>query len=157
VTGTMTMERLAEAIEAVVRPVAHAYGLTVVDVDVRGGARRQVVRIFIDKPGGVGIDDCQRLSGEVGDLLDVENLVTGSYDLEVSSPGLDRELRKEREFVWAVGRKVRLWTRELVDGRREFVGQLVEVGEGYLGLVDPDGSRRVPRALVTKARLSEER
>ena len=156
-TGTMTMERLAEAIEAVVRPVAHAYGLTVVDVDVRGGARRQVVRIFIDKPGGVGIDDCQRLSGEVGDLLDVENLVTGSYDLEVSSPGLDRELRKEREFVWAVGRKVRLWTRELVDGRREFVGQLVEVGEGYLGLVDPDGSRRVPRVLVTKARLSEER
>jgi ribosome maturation factor RimP len=157
VTVAMTTERLAEAIEAVVLPVAHAYGLTVVDVDVRGGARRQVVRIFIDKPGGVDIDDCQRLSREVGDLLDVENLVTASYDLEVSSPGLDRELRKERELVWAMGRTVRLWTREPVDGRREFAGQLVEVGEAHLGLVDPDGSRRVPRALVTKARLCEDR
>ena len=155
-TVAMKTGGLAEAIEAVVLPVARAYGLTVVDVDVRGGPRRQVVRVFIDKPGGVGIEDCHRLSREIGDHLDVENLVAGPYDLEVSSPGLDRELRKERELAWAVGRRVHLWTREPVDGRREFVGQLVDVGETSLGLAGPDGSSRIPRALVTKTRLEME-
>lgn len=148
---------LAEAIEAVVTPVADGHGLTVVDVDVRGGGRRQVVRIAVDRPGGVGIDECQRLSRELGDLLDVEDLVRGPYDLEVSSPGLDRELRKEREWRWATGRLVHLWTREPVDGRRELVGRLAGVGETHLDLESPEAPPlRVPRALVTKARLEVE-
>jgi len=144
---------LAEAIEAVVTPVARAHGLTVVDVDVRGGGRRQVVRVFVDRSDGVGIDDCQRLSREIGDLLDVEDLLSGPYDLEVSSPGLDRELRKEREWRWAIGRRVRMWTREPVDGRRELVGRLVEVGETDVSLAADPAPTRVARGLVTKARL----
>jgi ribosome maturation factor RimP len=147
---------LAEAIEAVVLPVVQAHGLVLVDVDVRGGSRRSMVRLFVDKAGGVTIDDCQRLSEEVGDLIDVSNLVPGSYDLEVSSPGLDRELRKEREFRWATGRVVRVWTREPVDGRRELLGRLVAVDEEALTLAEVSGPRRLPRALVTKARLEME-
>jgi ribosome maturation factor RimP len=102
------------------------------------------------------VGECQDLSYEVGDLIDVANLVPGSYDLEVSSPGLDRELRKDREFRWASGRAVRVWTREPVDGHREISGQLVAVDEGDLTLATLDGSRRVPRNLVTKARLEVE-
>ena len=147
---------LAEAVEAVVAPVADTHGLTVVDVDVRGGGRRQIVRVAVDRPGGVGVEDCQRLSREIGDLLDVEDLVRGSYDLEVSSPGLDRELRKEREWRWAIGRRVRMWTREPVEGRREMVGRLVEVEATYVGLAGPPAPIRVLRALVTKARLEVE-
>ena len=148
---------MVEAVEDVVLPAVREHGLTLVDLEVRGeGARRAVVRVYVDKPGGVGIDDCQRLSGEIGDLLDVSQLLTRAYDLEVSSPGLDRELRTEREFRWAVGRRVRLWTREPHDGRREFVGRLMDVGEACLTLAEAAGSCQVPRALVTKARLEIE-
>jgi hypothetical protein len=84
------------AIEAVVLPAIEAHGLTLVDLEVRGNGRRVAVRLYVDKPGGVTISDCQQLSHEVGDLIDVSNLVRSSYDLEVSSPGLDRELRRDR-------------------------------------------------------------
>jgi ribosome maturation factor RimP len=145
-------EPLAEAIEAVAAPVIAAHGLTLVDVDVARG-RRTALRFFIDKPGGVGVDDCQRFSREIGDLLDVSALIPGSFDLEVSSPGLDRELETERELRWAVGRRVHVYTREPVDGRREFVGRLEEVGEAFLTLAEMADRYRVPRAFLTKARL----
>jgi ribosome maturation factor RimP len=147
---------LAGAIETLAGPVLAAHGLTLVDVDVAGGPRT-VIRFFIDKPGGVGLDDCQRFSREIGDLLDVANLVPESFDLEVSSPGLDRELKKDREFHWAVGRQVHAFTREPVEGRREFIGRLDEVGEGFLTLAEAAGRRQVPRALLTKVRLEVER
>lgn len=152
----MEPHALSEAIEEVVAPVIREHGLTLVDLDVRGGGRRTLVRFFVDKPGGVGIDDCRRFSEEVGDLLDVSSLVRGSYDLEVSSPGLDRELKKERELRWALGKRVRAWTREPVDGQRELVGRLEEVGEAVLTLAEAAGVRQVPRALLTKVRLEVE-
>ena len=147
---------VVEAIEALAAPVLESHGLTLVDVELAGGGRRSVLRFYLDKPGGVTIDDCQRFSREIGDLLDVEDLVRGSFDLEVSSPGLDRELKKDRELAWAVGKDVRAWTRELVDGRREFVGRLLEVGEAFLTLAEAAGRRQVPRALLTKVRLEAE-
>ena len=146
-------QALTDAIEAVAMPVVRAHGLTLVDVDVRRGGRRAVVRFFIDTPGGVTIADCQRFSEEIGDLLEVANVFPQSYDLEVSSPGLDRELRKDRELHWAMGKRVRVWTREPVDGHLELVGQLVEVGETFLTLGEVAGRRQVPRAWLSKVRL----
>ena len=154
-TGT-DLAGVETAVETVVLPAVQAHGLTLVDLDVRGNGRRVAVRIYVDKPGGVTVSDCQQLSHEVGDLIDVSNLVRTSYDLEVSSPGLDRELRKGRELRWAVGRLVRVWTREPVDGRRELSGRLTLVDEAALTLATPDGPHRVPRDLVTKARLEVE-
>jgi ribosome maturation factor RimP len=114
------------------------------------------VRVYVDKPGGITVGDCQQLSHEIGDLIDVSSLVPGSYDLEVSSPGLDRELRKDRELHWAAGRLVRVWMREPVDDRREISGRLVVVDPVALTVVTAEGSRRIPRTLVTKARLEVE-
>ena len=148
-------QSLTEAIEKLAAPVVQAHGLTLVDLELAGG-RRMVLRFFIDKPGGVGIDDCQRFSREIGDLLDVADLLPGSFDLEVSSPGLDRELETDRELRWAVGKRVRGWVREPVDGQREFVGRLIEVGEAFLTLAEAAGRRQVPRALLTKVRLEVE-
>lgn len=146
-------ERL-NRIEDAISPVAEAHGLMVVDLDFRREGRRWVLRVFVDKPGGVGIADCQRLSHELGDVLDVTGLIDASYDLEVSSPGLDRELRKEREFRWAMGRSVRCWVREPVDGQREFSGELVEVTGERLVMAGADGRAvDLPRQLVTKVRL----
>jgi ribosome maturation factor RimP len=147
----------AEAIEGLAAPVLRAHGLTLVDLGYHGSGRRWILRFFVDKPGGVTIEDCQRFSREIGDLLDVSDLVPGSFDLEVSSPGLDRELKTDRELAWAVGRDVRAWTREPVDEQREFTGRLLDLDEAFLTLADAAGRRRIPRALLTKVRLEAER
>ncbi len=113
-----------------------------------------MLRLFVDKPGGVSVGDCQAASRETGDVLDVSGLIEPAYDLEVSSPGLDRELKKDREYAWATGKEVRCWVREAVDGRTELSGRLVAVSTATLSLAEPDGStREVPRGLVTRARL----
>jgi ribosome maturation factor RimP len=156
VTTRTDLASVETTVETVVLPAIQALGLSLVDLEVRGNGRRTTVRIYVDKPGGVTIDDCQGLSREVGDLIDVADVVSGSYDLEVSSPGLDRELRRDREFRWATGRLVRLWTRDPVDGRRELSGRLLLVDEATVTLATSDGPRSVPLSLVTKARLEVE-
>jgi ribosome maturation factor RimP len=143
-----------DRIEAVVTPVLAAHGMSLVDSEWRREGRRWVLRLFVDKPGGVGIADCQALSREVGDVLDVAGLIEPSYDLEVSSPGLDRVLRKDRELAWAVGRDVHCWVTEPVEGRLEFSGKLLAVSPTELTVEEPEGRRcEIPRRLVTKARL----
>jgi len=143
-----------DRIEAVVAPVLASRGLDLVDTEWHREGRRWVLRFFVEKPGGVGIQDCQSFSREAGDVLDVSGLIEPSYDLEVSSPGLDRVLKKERELRWAVGRDVHCWVGEPVDGRTEFAGRLVDVSPAVLMLEEGAGTRReVPRRLVTKARL----
>ena len=136
-------------IEDVIAPVVRQHGLMLVDVEWRGDRRRGILRVFVDKAGGVGIDDCGRLSREIGDLLDAERVIEQAYDLEVSSPGLDRQLRKDREFQWALGKPVRCW----LTGGAEHHGTLTEVAPERL-VLDRDGERvELPREGVTKARL----
>lgn len=155
-SGTQEDRTLADRIEALASPVARGHGVTLVDVDLRRGGRRTALTFVIDKPGGVTLADCQRFSEEVGDLLDVADLIPESYDLEVSSPGLERELRKERELQWAVGRRVRVFTREPVAGRRELVGRLVAVDERALSLAEGEAPLAVPRGVVARIRLEME-
>ncbi|HME92651.1 MAG TPA: ribosome maturation factor RimP [Methylomirabilota bacterium] len=141
-------------IEAVVLPVLASRGMSLVDSEWQREGRRWVLRLFVDKPGGVGIADCQAFSREAGDVLDVSGLIEPSYDLEVSSPGLDRVLKKDRELRWAIGRDVHCWVSEPVDGRMEFSGRLAEVSTAVLMLEEMPGARReIPRRLVTKVKL----
>jgi ribosome maturation factor RimP len=136
-------------IEEVVQPVLLDHGLTLVDLEFRPRRPRGVLRLFVDKPGGVGIDDCQRVSREVGDVLDASALIEEAYDLEVSSPGLDRQLRKDREFRWAVGKRVRCW----LAGGEEVRGRLVGIDGGFLVLEQNGGETKLDRASITKAKL----
>jgi len=139
-------------IEEVVQPVLRDHGLTLVDLEWRAHRPRGVLRVYVDKPGGVGIEDCQRASRELGDVLEASALIEEGYDLEVSSPGLDRQLRKDREFRWALGKRVQCW----VAGGQEFRGRLVDVDAARLTL-DHDGERvEVARERVTKAKLEAE-
>jgi ribosome maturation factor RimP len=140
-------------IEGVVQPVLRDHGVMLVDLEWRPRRPRGVLRLFVDKPGGVGIDDCQRLSREVGDVLDASALIEEAYDLEVSSPGLDRQLRTDREFRWATGKRVRCW----LAGGQEMRGRLVGVDGGQVVLEQDDGTEaKLDRASVTKARLDVE-
>jgi len=141
-------------LESAVMPVLESYALTLVDSEWQREGRRWVLRLFVDKTGGVTVGDCQAVSREAGDVLDAAALIEPAYDLEVSSPGLDRELKKEREFAWAVGRDVRCWVLEPVAGRRELCGRLLAASESALTLAGAGGeTTEVPRALVSKARL----
>lgn len=137
-------------IEEVVQPVLLDHGLTLVDLEFRPRRPRGVVRLFVDKPGGVGIDDCQRVSRELGDVLDASGLIEEAYDLEVSSPGLDRQLRTDREFRWATGKRVRCW----LAGGQEVRGRLLGIDGGLL-VLEQDGGEQVKldKASITKARL----
>ena len=139
-------------IEEAVAPVVADHGLQLVDVDWRELRPRGLLRLYVDKPGGVGIADCERLSREIGDVLDAAAVIEGGYDLEVSSPGLDRQLRKEREYRWAVGRRVRCW----LSGGAEVHGRLTAVTPDRL-VLDREGEPvELERADVTKARLEAE-
>jgi ribosome maturation factor RimP len=148
-TGTMQDDERIAQMEEVLLPVLGDHGLELVDIDWRPQGPRAALRVYVDKPGGVGIADCERVSRELGDVLDAAALIPGAYDLEVSSPGLDRQLRKEREFHWAIGKRVRCW----LAGGRELRGRLTEVTPERLVLEHEGERTEVPRADVTKARL----
>lgn len=140
------------AIERLVQPVVLAHGLTLVDVEWRRHRPRGALRLFVDKPGGVAIADCERLSREIGDVLDAASPIDTPYTLEVSSPGLDRLLRTEREFRWAEGKRVRCW---LADGRE--VRGLLRAADAERLVVEEDGAAvEIPRGELTKARLEPE-
>jgi ribosome maturation factor RimP len=139
-------------IEEVILPVLRDHGLELVDLEWRPHRPRAALRVFVDMHGGIAIGHCERVSREIGDLLDVSGLITQAYDLEVSSPGLDRQLRKDREYHWAVGKRVRCW----LTGGNEVHGRLAEVTDERL-TIEQDGQRvELSRADITKARLDAE-
>jgi|SRR5947209_6434855 len=115
--------------------VASMNGVEVVDVEMLGGGKSRALRITIDKPEGVTHEDCANVSREVSTILDVEDAVPGpSYTLEVSSPGLDRKLQRPEEYQRFTGSRIKLMTREPVNGNRHFEGRLESFSDGKLTL-----------------------
>jgi ribosome maturation factor RimP len=124
-----------EKVREIVERVAESSGLEVVDVELHGGVKARVLRIYIDKPGGVTHEDCGNFSREVGTIFDVEDAVPGgSYMLEVSSPGLDRRLSTPDDYHRFIGSLVKLMTRDPINGNRHFEGRLKAVHDGRLSL-----------------------
>ena len=124
-----------EKVREIAERVAQSSGLEVVAVELHGGGKARMLRIYIDKPGGVTHEDCSGFSREVGAIFDVEDAVPGaSYLLEVSSPGLDRELSKAEDYERFTGSLVKLMTREPVNGNRHFEGRLKGLRNGCLSL-----------------------
>jgi len=124
-----------DRVRSIVDRVAASSGLEVVEVELRGGGKSRMLRITIDKPGGVTHEDCANLSREAGTILDVEDVVPGgSYLLEVSSPGLDRPLLRPADYQRFVGSLVKLKTREPVDGSRHVEGRLQSFQDGKITL-----------------------
>ena len=115
--------------------VATALGIEVVDVELRGGGKARTLRITIDKPEGVTHDDCALVSHDVSTILDVEDAVSGaSYTLEVSSPGLDGKLVRPEDYQRFTGSRMKLMTRNPVNGNRHFEGRLQNFADGRLTL-----------------------
>jgi len=132
--------------------------IEIAEVDIRGAGRSRLVRVYIDKPGGVTHGDCELISTKLGQLLDEEDAVPGaSYTLEVSSPGIERRLNKPRDFERVVGQKIKLTTLQPVEGRTSLEGKLDQVANGSLEVeLAPGHLVQIPLQQVRKANLKFE-
>lgn len=145
----MTSDELAELIG----PTVERLGFELTDLEVKLGGRNGVVRLFIDQPAGITLDDCEKVSLAVSALLDVEDPVPGHYDLEVSSPGVNRKLTKPEHFTRFAGEVVKVEMRFPIDGRKRFRGQL-KAADGENIEVEVDGVLySLPLATIDTARL----
>src|SRR5581483_8514718 len=132
----MSKEAIVNQISEIAERVGAPEGIEVVDVELLGAGRARLVRIYIDKPGGgVSHKECEFISQQVGAILDVEEVVPGdSYTLEVSSPGLERKLKKPRDFERFVGQKAKVVLREPVENQRRWEGTLAGFSDGVVAL-----------------------
>lgn len=139
-------------------PLAGALGVSLVRVRYQGTRTSGTVRLTIDKPGGVTLDDCTRLSRALGHALDVEEPIDHRYTLEVSSPGLDRPLEDPRDFEQAVGRLARVKTHSSWDGPRLLIGRLQGVTPEAVRIAEGESGREwsVPWEGIAQARLEVE-
>ena len=144
-----------EKIREMAGRVAASEGLTLVDVELKGGRTNQLLRIYIDKPEGVSHADCALVSEQMSTLLDVEDLFPSHYTLEVSSPGLDRKLVKAGDYEYFTGRKARLVLREpQPDGNRVVEGRLAGLEDGRVRLeISGSQMRLFDLASIAKSKL----
>lgn len=147
-----------EIVSAIAERVAVRLGLELDHVEVSTHPKNSFIRVYLDKEGGVSLEDCQKASAEIGTILDVEDPMPGHYTLEVSSPGLDRPLRGERDYERYRGRAVRIHTYAPFEGRRDFIGKLLGLEDGVVRVEDKDLAAvvEVPLAQIAKARLEVE-
>ncbi len=140
-------EEIERRVEEILTPILDRKGYVLVDIEFKGAGRRQILRIFIDRrEGGITVNECARVSDELSLILDVEDFISGPYILEVSSPGLDRILKKDREINWAIGKNVRVVTLE-----GEFRGRLIDNLEDRIIVDDTE----IEKSKILKIQLNE--
>jgi ribosome maturation factor RimP len=154
--GLENMQMTRADLRKLLEPGVSAMGFELVDVEMAGSHHSPTLRVYIDSPRGVNVDDCAKVSRQLSALLDVEDPLPGQYTLEVSSPGLDRPLVKPEDFRRFVGETVKVKMQQPVLGRRNFSGRLVEVAADHvvvevdkeifnLAFDDMERARLVPR------------
>jgi ribosome maturation factor RimP len=135
----------------------HESDMEMVDLEFQFESGRWTLRIFIDKEGGVTVDDCANVNKELGYLIEAKNIIDYHYVLEVSSPGLNRPLKKEKDFIRSIGKMVKLKLSRPVNKRSKFIGRLTNVREGMISLLVDDGSLvELPLKEIDKARVKYE-
>ncbi len=151
--------KLDPRVSEIIESVTTREGMEFVHAEMTGG-KTPVLRVYIDKPGGVTLDDCVAVSQRVSLILDVEDVIPQQYTLEVASPGLDRGLYKEADYERFAGLPARVRISEAIDGQRNFHGLLIGLDrEGDVAAVieEPDGRRRrLPLANIVKANVEIE-
>ena len=144
---------VAQSVMELIEPGLLANGLELVDVEFKKEGQNWVLRIYIDSEGGITLADCQKVSRLAGDLIEVEEVIEPVYTLEVSSPGLNRVLKKEKDFLKYSGKKIYVQCHAPMDGRKKFTGILTGFIDQSIHL-ELDGQRyTIPLSLVAKANL----
>lgn len=136
--------------------VAEGQGVEVIGVNLLGSWNRMLLRVTIDKDGGVTLDDCEKFSRNLGSLLEIEDPVQSAYTLEVSSPGLDRPLTTLKDFEGNIGRLVRVITKEKIDNQNFFLGRIIGVVGNIIRLSIDKEEREIFFENISRARLEIE-
>ena len=158
------MAQVTEQIEKLIQPLLEDLGCELVDLEYQREQRGWVLRFFLDKVGGINLDDCAMASREISSLLDVENVITTAYSLEVSSPGIERPLKKPEDFKRFSGQLAKIKTLDSIDpdasgkNRKTFIGTLsgLEGDEILLILKNTTDAIRIPLQQIDKANLKYE-
>lgn len=150
-------EAVVDEIKTVIQPILSSMGLELVDIEHKQGAGRVLLRIFIDKEQGLTIQDCEDASVYLGRALDVEDVMATPYILEVSSPGLDRPLKKREDYDRATGKKVRIKLQNAISGQWVMVGRLANVLPDGISFESSEGGcQEIPFENIRNARLEVE-
>ncbi len=136
-------EEYEQKTEKLLQPIIEANGFELVDVEYVKEAGSWYLRAYIDKPGGITVDDCEIVNRELGDRLDQDDFIEDSYILEVSSPGLGRPLKKEKDFLRNQGGEVEIRTYRMIDGLKEFQGILKAWDKNTVTIENEDGQEQV--------------
>ncbi len=137
-------------------PVVSGMGYDLIEIEHFPNPKHGVLRLYIDKEGGVNIDDCSAVSRQISALIDVEEPVRGQFNLEVSSPGLDRPLRRVQDFQRFTGSKVKLKTVMPLEGQRNFTGRLLQASDETVVIETDDEEISLPMSAIEKARIVPE-
>jgi ribosome maturation factor RimP len=147
-------QEIAGQVATLAEPIAARCGLEVVDVELVGAGRHQILRVLVDRDGGAGVEDCARVSDALSRELDLYDLLADSYTLEVASPGLDRPLRRTGDFIRFSGRTVAVTAAAPIEGQRRFRGRLLGLVDGRVAIMLEDGREmRLAQDEIAQARL----
>jgi ribosome maturation factor RimP len=149
---TMPKE-IVDRVSAIADPILSNEGMELVEIEYRRESKGWVLRLYIDKEGGVTLDDCTRISQEVGRSLDVEDFISTPYTLEVSSPGLARPLKKEKDFMKYRNHMIKVKTIDPIENRRQFKGKLLGITENRIEIAMDGGVFQILLSNVAKANL----
>jgi ribosome maturation factor RimP len=153
----MVEREILDRVRAMVDPILLNEGMELVDIEYRRESKGWILRLYLDKEGGVTLDDCTRVSQEVERSLDVEDFIQTPYTLEVSSPGLTRPLKTEKDFIKYCHRLIKVKTVDPIENRRQFKGRLLGVSENRIEIEVDGGVFQIPLSNVAKANLEIDR
>jgi ribosome maturation factor RimP len=147
------MDAIVERVWRLAAPLAAQEGMEIIDIEFRreGGRAGRVLRLYLDKEGGPNVDDISRVSRALSDVLDAENAIDTAYTLEVSSPGINRPLKRPEHFVRFLGKRIRVRTRDMIEGRRSFLGILSDVAGDKIVLAQDGRDYNIPFSIIEKS------
>ena len=145
---------LIDQIKKVAQPLCEAENFELVHLDIIKNNKEKVVRLFLDKPGGITVKDCIYVSRQLGDLIDVQIENIDAYRLEVSSPGPKRPLNTKKDFHRFKGERVKIWTKELIEEKRKFIGILETVDDDSVVISVDDKQIEISDNVISKAKLA---
>ena len=146
-------KKLTAEISRLITPIVEALGYELWGCELKGLGRHTMLRIYIDSDHGVTLDDCSQVSHQVSGIMDVEDIITGKYDLEVSSPGLDRLLFKEEHYERFIGEQVKINLYAPWHGKRNYVGEIKGVAENGVNILIDGNMVTLPIENIDKAKI----
>jgi len=144
---------LIESIRELIEPIILSEGMELIDIEHLRESRGWVLRFYIDKEGGVTLNNCSHLSEQIGDLIEVKDLIPHSFILEISSPGLNRPLKKEKDFITYIGENIKVKTLKPIDQKKNFQGKLLGYKEGKVMIGSDNQKIYIPFSLISKANI----